>query len=309
MARTFTAWAHRDGRLKTDIGNALASPKTHRELPHVLRADQAATLVTAPATTADGRRQAPAAQSHTPATAADRRDQMPPTKRKPQAMRASGTGHGPDSNRKPQPARGPEDKPEPQPTRGPEDKPEPQQARGTETGTEPEPERGPVTLRDIALLELLYAGGIRVSELCGLDVDDLDLSRRVVRVLGKGAKERTVPIGIPAQRAVETWLRAGRPHLAHAHSGAALLLGARGGRLNATTARQIVSAWAEAAGLPHTSPHDLRHSAATHMIDGGADLRSVQELLGHASLASTQIYTHVSQERVRRVYNQAHPRA
>jgi integrase/recombinase XerC len=164
-------------------------------------------------------------------------------------------------------------------------------------------------LRDIALLELLYAGGIRVSELCGLDVDDVDLSRRVVRVLGKGAKERTVPIGIPAQDAIEAWLRAGRPHVAHAQSGPALLLGTQGGRLNPTTARQIVSAWAEAAGLPHTSPHDLRHSAATHMLDGGADLRSVQELLGHSSLSSTQIYTHVSQERLRRAYDQAHPRA
>jgi integrase/recombinase XerC len=159
------------------------------------------------------------------------------------------------------------------------------------------------------LLEILYAGGVRVSELCGLDVDDVDLSRRVVRVLGKGAKERTVPIGIPAQHAIEAWLRDGRRHLAHARSGPALLLGARGGRLNPTTARQVVAAWAAAAGLPHTSPHDLRHSAATHMLDGGADLRSVQEMLGHASLSSTQIYTHVSQERLRQVYNQAHPRA
>jgi len=168
----------------------------------------------------------------------------------------------------------------------------------------------PVALRDAAVLELLYASGIRVSELCGLDVDDLDLDRRTVRVLGKGGKERTVPIGLPAQRAVLAWLGAGRPRLASESSGPALLVGARGGRLNPTTARQIVAARAAAAGLAQaTSPHDLRHSAATHLLDGGADLRDVQELLGHASLASTQIYTHMSKERLRRVYDQAHPRA
>jgi integrase/recombinase XerC len=128
-------------------------------------------------------------------------------------------------------------------------------------------------------------------------------------VLGKGGRERTVPFGLPAERALERWLRDGRPALATADGGAALFLGARGGRLNPTTARQIVAAWAAAAGLPHISPHGLRHSAATHMLDGGADLRSVQELLGHASLSSTQIYTHVSVERLRRAYDQAHPRA
>jgi len=170
-------------------------------------------------------------------------------------------------------------------------------------------ESDPGALRDGLLLELLYATGIRVSELCGLDLDDVDRERRVLRVFGKGAKERTVPFGLPADRAIDAWLRRGRPAVAHERSGPALLLGARGQRLNPTAARRIVRAWARAAGLPATSPHGLRHSAATHLLEGGADLRSVQELLGHASLASTQIYTHVSAERLRRVYDQAHPRA
>jgi integrase/recombinase XerC len=218
-ARTFTAWAHRDGLLDRDVGAQLASPKARRSLPTVLRDDQAATLVTTP-------------------TGAD-----------------------------------------------------------------------PVGLRDRLVLELLYATGIRVSELCGLDVDDVDRSRRVVRVLGKGRKERSVPYGRPAEQAVDAWLRHGRPALGNPGSGPALLLGARGGRLQPTTARAVVTRYATEAGLPHVSPHGLRHSAATHLLEGGADLRSVQELLGHASLASTQIYTHVSIERLRSAYRQAHPRA
>lgn len=218
-ARTFTAWAHRDGLLDLDVGAQLASPKARRSLPTVLRGDQAATLVTTP------------------------------------------------------------------------------------TGNDP------VRLRDRLVLELLYATGVRVSELCGLDVDDVDRSRRLVRVLGKGRKERSVPYGRPAEQAIDAWLRHGRPALAKPGSGPALLLGARGGRLQPTTARAVVSRYAADAGLPHISPHGLRHSAATHLLEGGADLRSVQELLGHASLTSTQIYTHVSVERLRSAYRQAHPRA
>ncbi|HET8681693.1 MAG TPA: tyrosine recombinase XerC [Micromonosporaceae bacterium] len=173
----------------------------------------------------------------------------------------------------------------------------------------PGPAADPLVLRDSLVLELLYGTGVRVSELCGLDVPDVDRARRVVRVLGKGAKERSVPFGLPADQALDRWLRAGRPALAAPHSGCALLLGARGGRLLPTSARRIVSRYAAAAGLPHTNPHRLRHSAATHLLEGGADLRSVQEMLGHASLSSTQIYTHVSTERLRSAYNQAHPRA
>ncbi len=219
-ARTFTAWAHREGLLDTDVGARLASPRAHRELPAVLRDDQAATLV--------------------------------------------------------------------------------------ET---PQPADGALGLRDRLVLELLYATGIRVSELCGLDLGSVDRGRRVVRVIGKGDRERSVPFGRPADEALDAWLRHGRPALATATSGAALLLGARGGRLNPTTVRSLVAGYARAAGVPAISPHGLRHSAATHLLEGGADLRSVQELLGHASLATTQLYTHVSIDRLRAAYRQAHPRA
>jgi integrase/recombinase XerC len=219
-ARTFCAWAYRAGLSPADPGGALASPKPHRELPPVLRPDQAAAIVAAPGE-----------------------------------------------------------------------------------------EASPARLRDRAVLELLYGTGIRVSELCGLDLPDLDRARRLVRVFGKGARERSVPYGLPAGQAVEDWLRLGRPSLASPASGDALLLGARGGRLHPTVVRRLVGRYARAAGLPATSPHGLRHSAATHLLEGGADLRSVQELLGHASLASTQIYTHVSVDRLRAVYRQAHPRA
>lgn len=168
----------------------------------------------------------------------------------------------------------------------------------------------PVALRDLALLELLYATGIRVSELCGLDLDDLDLDRRVVRVLGKGGKQRTVPVGTPAIAALRTWVSVGRPRLADEHSGAAVFLGVRGRRLGTRAARAIVHARLRRVdGVPDLGPHGLRHTAATHLLEGGADLRSVQELLGHATLATTQIYTHVSVERLRATYDQAHPRA
>jgi integrase/recombinase XerC len=168
----------------------------------------------------------------------------------------------------------------------------------------------PVGWRDLAILELLYATGIRVGELCGLDVDDLDLERRVVRVFGKGRKERSVPFGKPAERAVLTWLREARPSLAVPGSGAALFLGARGKRIDQRAVRAMVHArLGEVPGAPDLGPHGLRHSAATHLLEGGADLRSVQELLGHASLATTQIYTHVTTDRLRKAYRQAHPRA
>ncbi|MGW3603537.1 tyrosine recombinase XerC [Micromonospora sp. NPDC005161] len=246
-ARAFSAWAHRAGLLPADVGAALASPRAHRELPTVLRADQAAALVEAPT-------------------------RLPP----------ASTPTGPTTAEPPDEA-----------------KPGPAEGAAVEA----------VRLRDRVLLELLYATGVRISEACGLDVGDVDHGRRVIRVFGKGGRERSVPYGVPAQRALDDWLRRGRPALVGARSGDALLLGARGGRLNPTTARQIVGGYAEATGLPRTSPHGLRHSAATHLLEGGADLRAVQELLGHSSLASTQIYTHVSVERLRAAYRQAHPRA
>jgi integrase/recombinase XerC len=168
----------------------------------------------------------------------------------------------------------------------------------------------PLGLRDQLIVELLYASGLRVGELVGLDVDDVDRGRRVVRVLGKGRKERSVPFGAPAESALHRWLTEGRPRLAVAGSGPALLLGARGRRIDARTVRAVVHRRVAAVpGAPELGPHGLRHSAATHLLEGGADLRTVQELLGHASLGTTQIYTHVSVERLRRAFDQAHPRA
>ncbi|TFV56535.1 tyrosine recombinase XerC [Mycobacterium sp. PS03-16] len=168
----------------------------------------------------------------------------------------------------------------------------------------------PLALRDRLIVEMLYATGIRVSELCGLDVDDVDTARRLLRVLGKGDKQRTVPFGEPADQALRAWLTDGRPALATAQSGPALLLGARGRRLDPRQARTVVHQTVGAVdGAPDIGPHGLRHSAATHLLEGGADLRIVQELLGHSTLATTQLYTHVTVARLRAVHDQAHPRA
>ena len=168
----------------------------------------------------------------------------------------------------------------------------------------------PLALRDRLIVELLYATGIRVSELCGLDVGDIDTGQRLLRVLGKGNKQRTVPFGRPAAEALRNWLADGRPALVTGESGPALLLGARGGRLDVRQARTVVhQTVAAVSGAPDMGPHGLRHSAATHLLEGGADLRVVQELLGHSSLATTQLYTHVAVSRLRAVHDQAHPRA
>lgn len=223
-ARTFTAWLARTRRITRDPGTRLASPKSHRTLPAVLRQEQAE-----------------------------------------DAMRAAESGAA---------------------------------------------QMDPVAVRDRLVVEMLYATGIRVGELCGLDLDDVDRDRRVLRVLGKGNKERSVPFGGPAADALDAWLRAGRPHLVRAESGPALLLGKRGRRLDQRQARSVVHEVLEAVpGAPSLAPHGLRHSAATHLLEGGADLRVVQELLGHTSLATTQLYTHVSVARLRAVHDQAHPRA
>jgi integrase/recombinase XerC len=223
-ARVFTAWLARTGQVTTDAGAALGSPKRHKSLPAVLRADEAEALISAAAALAD--------------------------------------------------------------------------------------DGSPLGVRDVAMLELLYATGIRVGELAGLDVDDVDAERRVVRVLGKGRKERSVPYGTPAARALDRWLRSGRPALRAEGAGPALFLGARGRRIDQRAVRDLVHRRiAEVPGAPDIGPHGLRHTAATHLLEGGADLRSVQELLGHASLATTQLYTHVTTDRLRRAYRQAHPRA
>lgn len=168
----------------------------------------------------------------------------------------------------------------------------------------------PLALRDRLIVELLYATGIRVSELCGLDIDDVDTGYRLLRVLGKGNKQRSAPFGEPAAEASRAWLADGRPALVTAESGPALLLGARGRRLDVRQARTVVHQTVAAVdGAPDMGPHGLRHSAATHLLEGGADLRIVQELLGHSSLATTQLYTHVTVARLRAVHDQAHPRA
>jgi len=223
-ARVFTAWLARTGRAATDAGASLKSPKSHRTLPPVLRADEAEALLHAATELAD--------------------------------------------------------------------------------------DGSPVGLRDAAMLELLYATGVRVGELVGLDLDDVDEDRRVVRVLGKGRKERTVPYGQPAAHALRAWVERGRPQLVGEGAGPALFLGARGRRIDQRAVRTLVHRrLADVPGAPDLGPHGLRHTAATHLLEGGADLRSVQELLGHASLATTQLYTHVSTDRLRRAYQQAHPRA
>jgi integrase/recombinase XerC len=264
VARAFTAWAYRDGRLPADVAAGLHSPRSHRALPRVLRADQAAALVSVPAPEPEAG--AVRRGSGGVVWTEERRELAT------RATREDGTSKSPSPPHVASAARA-------------------------------------LALRDRLVLELLYASGVRVSELCGLDLPDIDRERRLVRVFGKGGTERSVPYGQPAERALDAWLAAGRPVLAHDQTGPALLLGARGARLHPTMVRRTVRARARAAGLPPASPHTLRHSAATHMLEGGADLRSVQELLGHASLASTQIYTHVSAERLRAAYDQAHPRA
>ncbi|RPA12745.1 tyrosine recombinase XerC [Gordonia sp. OPL2] len=239
-AKSFCAWAVRDGRMGADPSARLQAPRAHRTLPAVLAPEQAVAAVEA----------------------------------------AARVREGADADR------------------GPSD-------QADDAGQADDP----LALRDRLIVELLYASGVRVGELCGLDLGDVDSGRRVLRVIGKGDKQRTVPYGEPAARAVRRWLSDGRPELANDRSGQALLLGAKGGRLNQRMARAVVHRAVEAAGGPSMGPHGLRHSAATHLLEGGADLRIVQEMLGHSSLATTQLYTHVSVERLRAVHRQAHPRA
>jgi integrase/recombinase XerC len=175
------------------------------------------------------------------------------------------------------------------------------------------PPDSPAGARDRAVFELLYGSGLRVAELCGLDLDDVDLRRQILRVTGKGRKERIVPVSTPAAEAVRTYLGGGRPKLLERSSAppepGALFLNLRGARLKPRSVRAALDRYLRAGGKRPVSPHALRHSFATHLLDGGADLRAVQELLGHESLATTQIYTHISTERLRAVYDQSHPRA
>lgn len=173
-----------------------------------------------------------------------------------------------------------------------------------------EQKRLALAARDRVIAELLYASGLRISELVSLDITDIDFERRTVRVVGKGNKERVVPFGKPAERVINHWLRNHRKLVALPETGGALLVGARGGRLNVRQAREVITQALKSLGDTSASgPHALRHTVATHLLDGGADLRAVQEFLGHSSLATTQLYTHVSVDRLRQSYRQAHPRA
>lgn len=171
-------------------------------------------------------------------------------------------------------------------------------------------EEGPLSLRDVALLEVLYATGARVSEVCGLNLNDIDYDRQTIRVIGKGNKERSIPLGNPAMKALKNWLSKGRNELQKNETDSAVFLGARGKRIDQRTVRTVVYQALQALeGVEKMGPHALRHSAATHLLEGGADLRTVQEILGHASLATTQLYTHVSASRLQKAFKQAHPRA
>jgi integrase/recombinase XerC len=283
-ARAFTAWACAGGWLRRDPGPLLGTAKIRRRLPQVPRQDQMAAVLSAagsvPRSSSGGEGDGGGQHSSGGRNGSGGRDGG--------GGRDSGGGQHSSGGRD-------------------------GGGVGRDAGDGPEGSRGTeaeLALRDAAIMEVLYATGIRVSELCGLDVDDLDEGRNTVRVLGKGGRERTVPVGLPAVRAVAAWKRAGRPAFAHPGSGPALFLGARGRRLDPRTARRVVHArLAAVAGVPDSGPHGLRHAAATHLLEGGADLRSVQEILGHASLATTQIYTHVSVERLTAAYRQAHPRA
>lgn len=171
-------------------------------------------------------------------------------------------------------------------------------------------EPSPISIRNLAMIEVLYGCAIRVSELVGLNLHDIDRERLTIRVIGKGEKERSVPIGAPALRAVESYLSIGRSELANNDSGVALFLGERGKRIDQRIVREVVYEATSLIGAKtKLGPHALRHSAATHLLEGGADLRTVQEILGHSSLSTTQIYTHVTEERIKKAYEQAHPRA
>jgi integrase/recombinase XerC len=273
-ARAFTAFAHRQGWLATDPGPRLGTLKTRRTLPHVLRQSEMKAVLSG--------LDAAARQAESAATGKARAG----TTDEAQAG-AAGEAQAGAADDAQEGAAG-----------------EARAAASREIA---------VALRDAAVLELFYATGIRVSELCGLDLTSVDHGRRTVRALGKGGKERTVPVGIPALRALVRWQETGRPLLAteaSGASGAAMFLGVRGRRLDPRTARRIVhTRFREAGASRDPGPHGIRHTAATHLLEGGADLRSVQEILGHSSPATTQIYTHVSIERLKSSYRQSHPRA
>ncbi len=277
-ARTFSAWAVRSGHLAHDPALRLRSPKADRTLPAVLTPEQARTALAG----LDAR-----ARGAEPAVA-------------PPAPRGERAGAG---DRPPAAPPGPD-------VAGSRDQREwlLDPAPDGEPPVAPSAHDRALAARDQAIVELLYGAALRVSEACALDVTSLDLGERLVRVVGKGDKERVVPFGRPAAQALRAWLDL-RSELASEAAGRALFVGARGRRIDPRTVRTLVHRVTGGAGLPDLAPHGLRHSAATHLLEGGSDLRSIQEMLGHASLATTQRYTHVSSERLLAAFRQAHPRA
>ncbi len=279
--RAFSLFCTRTGRMERNPAARLASPRRGSRLPAVLQQSQAGAVLDRTRT----------AERPTAGTIGD--DELPHTD-------AGGTDE-----------RGVDDSVDERGTAGNEDE------RITDTGTEDiDPRARAVALRDAAIVEVLYATGVRVSELAALDLDDIDRERRLLTVLGKGNKERRVPYGVPAAEALARWISDGRPVLSGAapqpstDARSAIFLGVRGGRINVRQVRDVVHRATSAVdGVADLSPHGLRHSAATHMVENGADLRQVQEFLGHATLSSTQIYTHVSLGRLSESYFRAHPRA
>ncbi len=311
-ARTFTRWLASTGRIPNDVGARLRAPKRGRHLPAVLSPQQAVNLLDA---ARDG-------GGSTPRT-------EPVRNGRAHSVRSRGSvgvnGSGPDGGL----ASGADGMDSDGGASAPVQEARIQEARSGSASSQGRAKQNVQSdahqsalehaqvLRDTAVLELLYSSGLRVSELVALDRAHVDHTEHTVRVRGKGDKDRVVPVGVPALAAITRWEREGRDVLRAQRStplppadADALFLGVRGGRLGDRAVRTLVDRYAQEAGLHgHLSPHTLRHSAATHLVEGGADLRSVQDFLGHSSLATTQIYTHVSAERLRRAVEQAHPRA
>ncbi|MDK7785312.1 tyrosine recombinase XerC [Bifidobacterium sp. UMB6791A] len=267
--RGFFAWATHVGLISANPAQILATPKIANELPTVLDEAQAQKLLDCVDNCADNFAQDSTEQDSTPQNC---------TQKKPRAQKSQA------SERK-------ENTPQKSPKKSPQEH--------------------AIALRNAAILELLYATGMRVGELTSINVQDMDFENHTVKVTGKGNKQRVVPFGVPAANACKEWIEHGRSALLEKHSetSQALFLGARAKRIDQRIVRSIVHAAAAAANVPDVAPHALRHSAATHMLNGGADLREVQELLGHSSLNTTQRYTHVSIQALKQRYSQAFPRA
>ncbi|WP_326958221.1 tyrosine recombinase XerC [Brevibacterium sp. BRM-1] len=313
--RAFFGFCARTGRIERNPALRLASPRTGSRLPAVLHQEQARRVLDDTGRTARAGHGEPGPAS-APTAAGAASD--PGSASAPSAFGTPVTGETPMAVGTPGAASNPSESVAPD-AGGTADAGSTPDAGGApdagEASTACEavnPRARALAVRDAALVEVLYATGVRVSEVVALDLGDIDESAGLLTVLGKGNKERRVPFGTPARTALRLWLAEGRPVLAPASgaAGSAVFLGARGGRINVRQVREVVHrVTANRPGSPELSPHGLRHSAATHLVENGADIRQVQDYLGHASLASTQIYTHVSMKRLHDSYRQAHPRA